>query len=299
MTNCIESSPHSINTKDSAPATYVHTTDVLLKYRDLNKRGHPNFEKYYSDTIQNKIRKIGGLDILDKQDIRVKLNYIITKKNVSNEDDNLYSIVRYNLNKVNNKMLIEGSDNGLQATINSLTSLPYSKVEHFQKLAEMVIDKAVNEQKFCPIYATLCYELSPYYIELNQNSRVYFRRVLLNTCQITFESFLNNCEKIEKEKLSGLMNILGELFNRKLLTSVIIKGCFDRLSNTLEKSNNSADGVATLVIATYRNLLKENPEICKYFNEKLNKYVDNAKLHIRSKFAIQNALDKIQEINQS
>ena len=42
-----------------------------------------------------------------------------------------------------------------------------------------------------------------------------------------------------------------------------------------------------------------------YFNEdmmlkirlnQLNKYVDNAKLHIRSKFAIQNAIDKIQEM---
>lgn len=284
-----------INTEDNS---HVYTTDIFLKYKDLNKRAHPNFEKYYTDNNNNKLRKVNGLDILDKQDVRVKLNYIITKKNVSNEDENLFNIIRYNLNKVNNKMLLEGSDNGLQTTISALTCLPYSKLEHFQKLAEMVVDKAVNEHKFCSIYAILCYELSPYYIEINCNKKIYFRHILLNTCQTTFESFLNNCEKIEKEKLSGLMNFLGELYNRKLLTTAIIKGCFDRLGNTIEKSNNSADGIASLVISTYQTLLKENSNTCKYIAEKLNKYIDNNKLHIRSKFAIQNAIDKIQEIEE-
>lgn len=283
---------------DKEIASFVYTTDVFLKYRDQNKRGHPNFDKYYGDGIQNKVKKNGGLDILDKQDIRVKLNYIITKKNVSNEDDNLYNVVRYNLNKVNNKMLVEGSDNGLQIIIKALTCLQYTKVEHFQKLAEMIVEKAVNEQMFCSIYATLCYELAPYYIELNQNKKVYFRHILLNTCQTTFESFLNNCEKIDKEKLSGLMNLLGALYNKKLLTCVIIKGCFDRLGNTIEKSNNSAYGIASLVITTYKNLSKENNNVCKHIKDKLNLFVDNTKLHLRSKFAIQNAIDKIQEMEE-
>ena len=274
----------------------VHTMDVFLKYKNLNKNGHDKFDKYYGEGGHNKIRKQGGLDILDKQDIRVKLNYIITKKNVSNEDENLYSVMRYNLNKVNNKMISQASDNGLQTIIYALTSLSYTKIEHFQKLAEMIVEKAVNEQMFCSIYAILCFELAPYYIELNPNKKIYFRHILLNTCQTTFESFLNNCEKIEKEKLSGLMNLLGALYNKKLLTYVIIKGCFDRLGNTIEKSNNSAYGIASLVIATYQTLQKENYAICKYFTEKLNIHVDNTKLHIRSKFAIQNALDKIHEM---
>lgn len=288
-----------VDVKVGSQPTYVHTTDVFLKYKDLNKKGHPNFEKYYNDGIPNKMRKICSLDILEKQDIRVKLNYIITKKNISNEDENLYNMMRYNLNKVNNKMFSDGLDNGLQATINSLTSLCYTKIEHFQKLADMIVEKSVCEQKFCSIYATLCYELSPYYIELTQNKKsppVYFRHILLNTCQTTFESFLNNCEKIEKEKISGLMNLLGELYNRNLLTSAIIRGCFDRLSSTIEKSSSSSDGIASLVIATYKTLMKENSPVCAYFHEKLNKYVDNPKLHIRSKFAIQNAIDKIQEM---
>lgn len=284
-----------VDTKGNGSPPYIYTTDIFLKYKDLNKKGDQNFEKYYCNDSQNKIRKISGLDILDKQDIRVKLNYIITKKNVSNEDENIFSIIRYNLNKVNNKMLSENSDSGLQTIINALTCLPYTKIEHFQKLAEMIVEKAVNEQMFCSIYAILCYELSPYYIELNCK-KIYFRHILLNTCQTTFESFLNNCEKIEKEKLSGLMDFLGALYNRKLLTCVIIKGCFDRLVNTIEKSNNSANGIASLVISTYQTLQKENYTVCKYFSEKLNKHVDNSKLHLRSKFAIQNALDKIQEM---
>jgi hypothetical protein len=274
----------------------VYTVDVFLKYRVANKDPHVNFKKYFNE--QTKSRKNDGLDFLEKQDVRVKLNYVMTKKNVSSEDENLFNMMRYNLNKVNNKMLIPGSENGLQATINSLTSLAYSKIEHFQKLAQMIVDKTVNEQKFCPIYATLCYELAPYYIEIKAKDvkKVYFRHVLINTCQTTFETFLNNCEKIEKDKLCSLLIFLGELYNRKLLTQPIVKGCFDRLGSIIEKSNNLAEGLSALVISTYQSLLKENPETCKYFVEKMNNCIDNNKLHIRSKFAIQNALDKINEI---
>ena len=275
----------------------VYLTDVFLKYKDLaiNKKPDKNFEKYFNDNLQNKIRKIIGLDILDKQDIRVKLNYVITRKNISNVDETLYNSMRYNLNKVNNRMLTEGNDNNLQTTINALTSLQYTKIEHFQKLADMIVEKAIHENKFCSIYAILCHELAPYYIEMNLGKKIYFRHILLNTCQTIFETYLNNCEKIEKEKLIGLMNLLGELYNKKLLTTVIIKGCFDRLSETIEKANNSADGVAALVISSYRVISNENPETFKYFLDKLNKFVDNGKLHIRSKFAIQNVLDKINE----
>lgn len=288
----------SNTTSNAAESPQVYLMDTFLKYKDLaiNKRQHPNFEKYYNDNTQNKIRKLIGLDILDKQDIRVKLNYVITRKNISNEDEMLYNSMRYNLNKVNNKMLVDANDSSLQMTITALTSLMYTKIEHFQKLADMIVDKSINEQKFCSIYATLCLELAPYYIEISQNKKIYFRHILLNTCQTTFENFLTNCEKIEKDKLSGLMNLLGELYNKKLLTAVIIKGCFDRLSETIEKANNSADGISALVIVSYKNMFKENNSTCKYFLDKMNSFVDNAKLHIRSKFAIQNVLDKIQEM---
>ncbi|AYV83565.1 MAG: eukaryotic translation initiation factor 4G [Hyperionvirus sp.] len=288
--------------KDQQIGDSVYLMDTFLKYKNfaINKKPHPNFEKYYNDHSQNKIRKLIGLDILDKQDIRVKLNYVITRKNISNEDEMLFNNMRYNLNKVNNKMLAEGNGNvnegSLGVTIGALTSLVYSKVEHFQKLADMIVDKAINEHKFCSIYATLCFELAPYYIEINQNKKIYFRHILLNTCQTTFEIFLTNCEKIEKDKLAGLMNLLGELYNKKLLTAVIIKGCFDRLSETIEKANNSADGISALVITSYRSMLKDNNSTCKYFLDRMNAFVDNAKLHIRSKFAIQNVLDKILEM---
>lgn len=287
-----------VNSANVKQDNLVYITDIFLKYKDLNKNVFPQFIRYYSD--KNKINNLDVLDFLDKQDSRVKLNYIITKKNISNEDDKLYSIIRYNLNKVNNKMLIPGNDNGLQTTINSLTSLTYTKVEHFHKLSNMLLDKAISEQKFCPIYATLCYELAPYYIEINTDKRVYFRHILLNTCQTTFEMFLDNHEKIDKEKISGLSVFLGELYNKKLLTSVIIKGCFDKMSNMIEKSYNIAEGISILVISTYPTLLKDKDDAtCNYFNEKINSFINNTKIHIRSKFAFQNALDKIQEFQVS
>ena len=274
--------------------TFVYTTDIFLKYKEANRKPHPNFDKYFDNSVGR--RKMVDPQLLSKPDVQLKLNYIITKKNITNEDETLFNNIRYNLNKVNNRMLVDSNDKGLRTTIQALTSLSYTKVEHFQKLADMIVDKAVSEHNFCGIYATLCYELSPYYIEINQNKKIYFRHILLNTCQTTFESFLNNCEKIEKERLMGLMNLLGELYNKKLLTFKIIKACFDKLGLTLEKSNNSAYGMAQLVMSTYESLQKETPDLCKYIKAKLNEHADNSKLHIRSKFAIQNALDKIHDL---
>src|SRR5438309_91919 len=72
--------PTTAPTTSAAPS-YLYPTDVFLKYRDVNRKGPPNFDKYYNDNSQNKIRRAIGLDMLEKQDVRMKLNYIITKRN--------------------------------------------------------------------------------------------------------------------------------------------------------------------------------------------------------------------------
>ena len=158
----------------------------------------------------------------------------------------------------------------------------------------MIIDKATCEHKFCEIYALICAELSPYYIE-TPGKKIYFRHSLIDTCETTFRSHITNCDKIEKEKISGLAIFLGELYNKKLLTPAIIKGCFDRLGSNIEKHNNASEGLSAIVMTCYKTLYHDNRSIADYIADKLNIFVENTKLHLKSKFAIQNAIEYIDE----
>jgi len=286
---------------------FVYPIEVFSKYKNLNKLPHANFEKYFITNIDNsdadKNGKNSPLTILDKPDIRSKLNYIITKKNVSNEDTTIFSAIRYNLNKVTNKMLSDDKNNSFQVIINALTNIPYSKVEHFQKLAEIVLDKAINEPKFCCIYAKLCYELAGYYIEV-KNKQIYFRHILLNMCESEFDRFFDKLENIDKEKIQGLMRFLGELYNKKLLTTAIIIGCFDRLGTMIEKSPFIVEGISALLLSSYQTIRQEHQQYrqidksYEYIFKKLNKHLTNEKLTQKNKFTIQNTLDFIKEIDE-
>ena len=293
-----------LNNQDQYP---VYPIDVFMKYREMNKEPIPNFEKYYVESLTS--FKFKKQDIFDRQELKIKLNYILTKKDLSGDDENLYKLLLKILNKVNNNMLTSNNtndtrikENSLQQTIETLTSIKYTKVEHFQKLAELMIEKALNEPTFCTVYAILCYELAQYYIEINTgttNKKIYFRHILINICQATFETFLNNCDNIERMRMTGLMKFLGELYNKGLLPSVIIRGCFDRLCVLIDKAPNLSEGISELVILTYKTLLNEpNLSIANHIKEKLNGFIDNNKMHLKSKFAIQNALDKIAELEK-
>lgn len=303
------------NISNQNNCNYIYPIDVFMKYRDMNRETIPNFEKYHVESLTS--FKFKKQDIFDRQDLKIKLNYILTKQDISGDDENLYKMMMKVLNKVNNNMLTQNQnknnsananannndsrikENSLQYTIDTLTSIGYTKVEHYQKLAELMIDKALNEPTFCTIYAILCYELSQYYIELSNGKTVYFRHVLLNICQSTFETFLNNYENVERIKLIGLMRFLGELYIKGLLPSVIMKGCFDRLSVLIDKAPNIAEGISELVILTYKSLLKDqNCNVAVHIKNKLNTFIDNNKLNLKSKFAIQNALDKIAEVEK-
>lgn len=271
-----------------------YTTDIFNKYKAVNMIDFPTFKKYYIE--EHKIKKNNIIDIFDKPDVCARLNTLIMKRGLSNEDEKLYNTIRYNLNKVNNKMGT-GADgeSKLAQTIESLTTLQYSKIDHFQKLANMIIEKAVNEHKFCSIYARICAELAPYYIETSANTKIGFKSVLLNTCQKSFVSFLSQAEKLEKEKLSGLMSLIGELYTRKLLTLGIINVCFDRLYGVLEKYNIIADGISGLILAAYPVINAENNEIFANIMDKIKQGIVNPKLHIRSKFTLQNIIDVVEK----
>lgn len=276
--------------------------EVFTKYSSQNKGIPQSFIKYFGE---NKQKRVCGCEILEKSDIKRKLNAVMTKKNISNEDTMLYNTIRYNLNKVTNKMLLtdQTSIAALTATIQSLTSIPYTKLEHFQKLAEMIIEKALLEHKFCPIYAGICSKLANYYIE-NNGKRIYFKFELLNSCSATFYSFVDKYDDLDREKIIGLMTFLGELYKERLLLQVIIMGCFNKLCSMVDKSPILAEGMFSLIYVVYERLLLEQQRMdndkntskpCQYIYNTLSELHKKEQLPMRSKFAICNALEYINE----
>lgn len=266
----------------------VYTVDVFIKYKNHYKEHPKIFEKYFNKNVVRS-KKLLGCEILEKKDTRTKLNNIITRKNISNEDIELYSKIRYNLNMVSN---------GKGVAVKNLIGLSYCKMEHFQKLSDMIIEKAVSEPKFCSIYTSICSQMYSYHINID-DKKIYFRHILLNTCQTIFENYLENYESIDKDKFVGLMTMLADLYNKKLLIMAIIVGCFDRLIVLIEKSPVIAEAISNLIITSYKTMLGEQTKLerrpCDYIVEKLNDVLKKQDINLRTKFAIQNTLDCVSE----
>jgi hypothetical protein len=248
-------------------------------------------EKYYNGKIQHK-------SIYDNAIIINKLNSIMTKKNISEDDNNLYKLMMKTLNKVNNNMLI-GGDNAIKDTISILTSIKYTKVEHFQKLSDLLVDKSLSEPNFCSLYALISFELSKYYI-MAETKKVYFRNILLNLCQSKFETYITSYDNKDKTRVLGISRFIGELYNNGLLPAIIIKGCIERMNTMIEKANNITECIADTVMVTYKKIYEDkasnNTIIIEYIKKCLNANMDNNKLPLKNKFALQDALEKITKI---
>ena len=273
----------------------VYTTDLFIKYRESNKTLPDVFNKYLLANNVNSKKVQSHTDIFDRPDLRTKLNHILTHKNTSNEDDNLHRNILKTLNEVNND-----STNSFNLALNTLTKIKFSKIEHFEKLADTILDKAINEHLFSSIYAKLCVAMSQYYIESN-GKKINFRPVLISKCQSMFDNYNKNCEKMDRSRFVGVMKIIAELYNNGLFPFQIIKSCFNELSVNVNKSYNVAEGISELIITTYDKMIDEffntkNKDLANCLEQtkiKFEKMLNDKSLPIKSKFAIQNAVDKM------
>jgi hypothetical protein len=285
----------------SEQATFPYNTDIFKACLEIveNMKEPVNFIKYYKN--KPKLPEPNEVSIFQKPLILKKIDQVLNKLNSSNNDEEIYSAIRYNLNKVNNKMLLPNDDK-LPVIMKILTELDYSKLEHFQKMADMILDKTIQEIKFASIYAKLCFELYPYFIELentktNTLDKIYFRQVLTKSYEKLFNTYISQGEDIDKNKIMGLATFISNLYTNKMITSMKIKEYFDVMSAVVEKSPNLAEGISCLIVPSYRTFMKEDPKVKNYFLSKTQELLQHTKLHIRGQFALQNILDKIAEFD--
>lgn len=107
------------------------------------------------------------------------------------------------------------------------------------KISCLVLEKASLEPKYSETYASLCQEAI--------RKCPFFREDLLSACQEFFEGVLENPDSLssQKKKIMGSVRFIGELFNRRMIPSKVLKLiCNDLLSIEREEC---AEGVCYLL----------------------------------------------------
>jgi len=151
----------------------------------------------------------------------------------------------------------------IKGTLNKLTPETFEKLTHkiaemisqltdeeaYKEAVSMVFYKAVSEINFTHMYTKLCVKLNESEPKF-ANSQLTFRRILLSLNQHEFEAANNAVDEAslpedpderavvkEKERRRKIGNVkfIGELFNEKLLSEVVVNECLKFYFNYIMK----------------------------------------------------------------
>jgi hypothetical protein len=230
--------------------------------------------------------KLKSSHVLNNTEIRANLNFLINRKNISGQDEELYDQIISKLNKISDKNFAEMAD--------EIMNLPYSKSKHIYRLAESILIKSIKEPAYADKYAKLSLTLLPCYIEVSDN-KIYFRTVLLTICQDIFNELIFD-EKhdlhikktheydrqlsYETLNLAGLSNFFGELARVNILPCQIISFCFDKFIKCIERGNaseNKFDGLKNLINSSIKLIKEKENKLYNNIREKLQE-IYNKKL---------------------
>lgn len=252
--------------------------DLFVKYKRHNLPLVFNEYRHNNENFWKK-KQFGGIHL---PEIKSLMNLHISKKNVDNEDENLYDKIQALLNKLSN---MNFDDIGAE-----IKELPYIKKKHIYKLCESIIIKSINEKGFCVMYAKLSHSLLPYYIIENNDTdeKTYFRMALLTICQDIFEELTSaKSQKIAqpkyersidyaKLKLSGLLRLLAELYNYDVLNDKIINQCFLTIYTNILKGSDSYELYEALhifVVTFAQKMYNNNKMLYGKINTEINKLI--------------------------
>jgi hypothetical protein len=283
--------------------TIRYPIEIFQKYKTSAKNSKPyilNEFEFGEENLQLSA-KLKCSNILNNPEIKANLNFLINRKNMSGQDEDLYDQININLNKINDKNFSEIAD--------EIMNLPYTKAKHIYRLSESILIKGIKEPMHAEKYARLSMSLIPCYIEINDN-KVYFRPVLLSICQDIFNELIFDPEydlqvkkkheydrqiSYESLELSGLNNFFGELNKVEILPNQVISFCFDKLVKCIERGNakdNKYEGIKNLVSSSVKNIKEKDAKIYNDMKTKIQNLIDNKKFgDIKHKFHLMEAIE--------
>jgi hypothetical protein len=276
--------------------TNRYPIELFLRYKELNRHQVVEFDKYIRKE-QRKGKRLYESSILKKPDTKMKMNYLINKKKLFEGNEEVTDNIQNLVNKFCEKNFTE--------LLAGIKNINYTKIEHFQKLSECIIGKAINETQYSHIYADLCSELLPYYInvteDVDKSGTIYFRRILLNQCQQMFDKYVKKEESVVKsrETAVGFAKFLGELYKKELLPSVIVSKLAEMLTSGIDSQVPYAgDAICSLVNTIVEIVKTKDNKLYSLMKEKIENLINHKKLTMREKFIVQDIIEKIESLEK-
>jgi hypothetical protein len=192
------------------------------------------------------------------------------------------------LNKINQK--------NFNDVLSELQQLNYSNIEHFSTLAQDLlfrsmtdsvavkgIDLPADQKSLSELYSDIIVAFSQLML-IDNNKEVKFNVLFLDYCQKYFVDFTNKIKPLDQnnqyrvDNYKGFCNLLGLLFQRKIVSQKIITGCLSSIRDLIFTSGwgqleceNVYDGYKKVL---YKILSSQDKSLCD------NKFIENViKIH--------------------
>ncbi|XP_022165615.1 eukaryotic translation initiation factor 4 gamma-like isoform X2 [Myzus persicae] len=163
-----------------------------------------------------------------------------------------------NFNRSVQSLLNKITLNNMPLIIECFKALPIDTIEHLEKTADFIFEKAINEQSLTPVYSFLCSAMQSVVVGYKDGKTASFKKLIISKCQRLFEldrakemdsdrklTEINLCKDPEKKKelqlefeenerrllkrSIGNCRFIGELYKQKILTPNIILYCIVNL----------------------------------------------------------------------
>ncbi|KAF0749869.1 eukaryotic translation initiation factor 4 gamma 3-like isoform X3, partial [Aphis craccivora] len=241
-----------------------------------------------------------------------------TKSEVSktkNEEEQKNDEVNKNVRSILNKIT---PDNMLSLT-ERFKALPIDTIQRLERTIDLVFEKAIEEQSFAPLYASLCSAMQSVQVHSKDGKTASFKKLIISKCQRLFEldkaqemdsakklTEINSCKDPENKKQLqlefedserrlrkrsvGNCRFIGELFKQKILSPSIMLYC---IVNLVTKHVEEPLECLCNLLITVGKKLEQSHNLNDTF-DKLKALTSSdmkSKIPSRIKFMIQDVID--------
>lgn len=299
------SDSYSRNTSDLVTSIIKYTKDQIYSYKQINKDQQVSYE------LSNIFDKINDMFKTSTQylESKKKINYNQFNHNrwelKKEEDNGVINIVCSGLNKITKSNIDE-----ILKEIESQEIVLYNDLD---KLTEKIIQKCINEVDFVKIYIQVVKHIMvkcKWIVDDNNGIPVTFRRLFMNQLEMRFSNLINDVKNMKYDEneselivihgktRKGLINLLTELYNNKIIGNQLIRYIFKNLENAYDENKN--DQYLEYWLILFKSVM-ENwlvyekiylSEQLQYIMNKMDKIISN-----KIKFMIQDQLDILKSKN--
>ncbi|OMJ66456.1 hypothetical protein SteCoe_36682 [Stentor coeruleus] len=186
---------------------------------------------------------------------------------------------------------------------NQLYEISIQNEENLKILVEKIFIKACFEKKYTGMWANLCNYISALYKSAKQNNENQecaignsFKGALLSLSQTLFENFEQGKVEsgyLEKKKLMGNINFIGELYKMKLIPPKTILRCLQSLLESNEEgiyNEDKVEGAAVLMMSAGEKLERLG-DAFNIIMDKITDLMNSDKISPRVRFLLMDIIE--------